>query len=313
MHIKRVLQSIRRTAFSNHRHALIEAQKSFVPMPTSCNTACMNFMIDFELIWGNGKIGAHDHSISKRINDAKKQHENFQPFINLIEKLNFPTSWALLGKLVDHKHELNAAEKFNPSWCKQGDWYNLPKDIAINDNLVLGKNYIDNIMKLTAPKEILSHGHAHIDYSDIATTLSVAKKDLELSLQILNQINKQNITSFVYPCNKQGHKELLIKNGIKVIRGESHHWKTERDLIETPLGFWISPGAMSFKELLPHLENAITNKCWIHPWMHLIECDLKTNDIDNFYRPLFEWSLEQELKGKLIFSTFSKLPSIIKS
>ena len=308
MGIKRKMQALRRKFFASQCRALNEVKKSTsVKMPENSNKAMFNFMIDFELIWGNGKLGGVDHTIEKRISDAEKQKENFSPFLNLVEELNFPTSWAILGKLGDINSDIFIVNKFKPNWAKCNDWYSLPDNIEISSLLIDGASYLNSIQSLKSSVEILSHGYAHIDYADQATTLEVAKNDLELSLEILRKYNKNSINSFVYPCNNHKFLELLTQNGINTVRGEIHEWLIKDDLIQTPLGFWISPGAMSFKELLPFLEKAIEDKCWIHPWMHLIECDIGENDLNEFYRPLFNWCLDMEKQGKLTIVKFSEL------
>ena len=134
--LKRKIQYIQRTIFNKNLRAIKEASESLqVQMPSPFKTAAFNFTVDFELIWGNGNLGGFDHPIEKRINEAKAQSKNFHPFVNMLENLNMPSSWAILGKLANLTADKNLKNKFSPEWSKNSSWYLLPENIQIEENI----------------------------------------------------------------------------------------------------------------------------------------------------------------------------------
>jgi len=85
-------------------------------------------------------------------------------------------------------------------------------------------------------------------------------------------------------------------------------WNTDsHSAIRTPIGFWMSPGMMDFRDAKKIIDQGIESKCFIHPWIHLVECSLREKDIDNFYRPLFEYVLSKRKEGSLEVLSFKEI------
>lgn len=267
--------------------------------------ALFNFTIDFELCWGNAKRGVCDIPFKERVEAAKIQAENFFPFVELLEELNFPISWAVLGRLAHSEDRLAPEHKFAPPWARS-DWYKKPSNAEVPSEYWDGKTYLETLKKRLPFCEILSHGYAHIDYSDPTTTADIAENDLKLSKSALEEFGF-DVSGFVYPCNRQGYLELLNPSGYFISRGSDQDWHFLPNLIQTPLGFWMSPGVMSFKDVSRVIDQGICSKAYIHPWIHLIECSLKCNDLKNFYRPLFEKILEEQARGRIRNVSFSEI------
>jgi hypothetical protein len=122
----------------------------------------------------------------------------------------------------------------------------------------------------------------------------------------VQSLRQQGIESsgFVYPCNRLGATEVLASLGLPIARGDSVEWSLGNPLL-TPIGFWISPGMMSWREIRPVLHSAARLRAWFHPWMHLAECDRRQRDIDDFYRPLFEEALALRSAGQMDIVTFA--------
>lgn len=279
-----------------------------VSNPDCFETALFNFTVDFELIWGNGREGDRDHSVQRRVEYADKQAQAFPAFIKLLEETRFSASWAVLGKLANYDILPSEDEAFNPAWSK--NWYD-GQYKNLETNLWDGTSYLENIKKCVAPQEILSHGHAHIDYGDDSVTESVARWDMETSLFELKD-SDCDVKGFVYPCNRHNYQHLLVENNIKIIRGQNKNWSITDDLIQTPLGFWISPAIYSYKDIFALIDRAVEKRSFVHPWMHMVECDLKQDDIENFYRPIFEYVLELESKGKIKNISFDEIRQTLR-
>lgn len=292
-----------------HAHADLE-----IPVPPPFETALFNFTIDFELAWGNGTLGGESHSPERRLEAALRQAENFTPFVELLRELQFPISWAVLGKLADHSADPEKeSARFKPAWSRS-DWYELPPLVRGHPSAWKGESYLRVIREQLPFCEVLSHGYAHIDYSDPATSTEIAREDLRLSRSVLEAAGLAP-AGFVFPCNSPGHQELLHEQGFQVIRGTGAEWQVDRaaPFVRTPIGFWISPGVMSWREMRGLVRKGIRNKSFIHPWMHLIECDPACDDLARFYRPLFEMILEEQARGRLKNISYRELRSAFKN
>jgi hypothetical protein len=81
--------------------------------------------------------------------------------------------------------------------------------------------------------------------------------------------------------------------------------------VGTPVGFWVSPSAMTASDVIYIIDSGIKKNAFIHPWMHLNECSLAEKDMDNFYRPIFEYVNEKCVKGELQNLSFEKILGIL--
>jgi len=78
-------------------------------------------------------------------------------------------------------------------------------------------------------------------------------------------------------------------------------------LLNTPNGFWLSPGKMTLSELKKLLDISVKHRSFFHPWMHLVECDLNCNDLENFYYPFFSYVKELESKNQISILSFAQI------
>lgn len=308
-HKKRVVQSLLQSGSVKPENIKIVEDALAEPVPTSFSKALFNFTIDFELIWGNGDVDGVDHSYERRLKSAKSQAENFIPFVEMLNELGFDISWAILGKLASSDIEPPREASFSPKWAKN-NWYD-DKYKRLDPKLWNGEFYLNQIKENCPNHEILSHGHSHIDYSDISVSENIAKWDMENGIDSLSQFGFK-VEGFVYPCNKHNFKKLLRLNGVEIIRGVDSKWSVLNDLVETPIGFWISPAFFTVKEIKRLIDIAVINKSFFHPWMHLLECDIKQGDIDKFYKPIFEYILELETEGKILNISFNNINKKMK-
>jgi peptidoglycan/xylan/chitin deacetylase (PgdA/CDA1 family) len=276
--------------------------------PEVFDCALFNFTIDFELIWGNGNVNGEEHSTEQRIENAVAQAMCFEPFMKMLEELNFPISWAVLGKLANADILPKESESFNPKWSI--NWYD-GQYKNLENELWDGTDYLQRIKNSPVPHEFLSHGHAHIDYADECVSEEVARWDIETSIAQL-ELEDISVKGFVYPCNRHNYHHLLKDNKIDIIRGENNSWSVEEDLVQTPLGFWISPSFYSFEDVKKIIDKAVENKSFVHPWIHLIECDMDENDIENFYKPIFSYIKELEAKGLIKNITFDDIKNRVR-
>ena len=306
-HPKRQLQGwIRKVRGSPAFRSLAEGLR----VPSPLGKAIFNFTVDFELAWGNGKLEESDHPIERRWVHTQRQAQVFGPFIGILKRLRMPTSWALLGRLAyPDLVPKDASLKFAPRWA-QSDWYDLDARLRKEPELWDGRPYLEALKQLPGI-EFLSHGHAHIDYADPATTEAIAREDLRLAREAFRS---QGIEprGFVFPCNESGHLSLVAEQGFPIIRGSDVNWNVPvQGPIQTPRGFWISPGIFSTEEMVRAVDLAIEHRSLLHPWMHLIECDPKCRDLQEFYEPFFRYVLKKQEQGAIECVSFGSLAARI--
>jgi len=301
MTFKRSLQAALRSARGGgYARRIIESLR---PVPEPLPRAVFNFTIDFELCWGTAFDHDPRHQARQRALSSEAQARNFEPFVRLLERTGFPVSWAVLGKLADARHAVPEGARFRPSW-HPGDWYAVPEGLLHDERLWNGERYLDSLRATLPSAEILSHGYAHIDYRDRAATEAVARADITLGRRLLESRGFRP-EGFVYPCNKVGHEGLLRGSGFKIARGGGPEWSAAPgDVILSPVGFWISPGALSLADFKRIVDHAIELRAFVHPWMHLVECDLRQRDLQDFYRPAFDSVREHEARGELEILNF---------
>jgi peptidoglycan/xylan/chitin deacetylase (PgdA/CDA1 family) len=320
MHPKRILQTSLRTIrkLLNLNHPQRKLHDSIladlqVTNPPPFETALFNFTIDFELLWGNGEVEGSEHSLKRRLDSAQAQVDCFGAFVEMLKNLQFPISWAILGKLAQSEVSIEESQKFHPNWS-QSDWYQIPEAAVQRPELWKGEPYLTAIQRDLPHSEILSHGYAHIDYSDPSTTEQIAESDIILSKKVLQDFGFQ-VDGFVYPCNRHRFNELLPQCGFSIARGPDQHWhlRPQSPVWMTPIGFWISPGMMSYRDVHALIQEGIRRRSFIHPWMHLIECSVKHGDIRDFYQPVFESILEAQSRGKIENISFKTIQTRLNS
>ncbi|MGZ3693921.1 MAG: hypothetical protein ACXWQO_06945 [Bdellovibrionota bacterium] len=304
MHWKRSAQQLIRSAKGPSSWSLDTSSSIKTPAPQVFNKALFNFTVDFELFWGNGNLGGRPHSLERRIAAARRQAENFFPFLEMLKKIEFPVSWAVLGCMVDPWAEMEKDARFQPAWERE-DWYGLPESVKSEKPLWDGKAYFDAI-KAEGLHEVLSHGYAHIDYADASVNEKIAWNDILLSRKLLEK-SGLSPAGFVFPCNAFAHAGLVKKAGFRISRGPDKEWHFQDGQAVTPTGFWISPGVCSFRDMKAIVQEGIRRKAFIHPWMHLIECELKCRDINDFYLPLFSLIQEEQAKGTIQNISFREI------
>ena len=298
------IRLIRRSYFAATKQSRIKANlvKVQEKLPDCFPLAVSNFSIDYELFWGNafdhGKSTAED----KRIHNALIARSNSFSFYSVLEELKMNCTWSVLGKLIDPDFAPPLELQFSPSWSST-DWYKKPAaDITTYEAYEFIK-----LLSSSPYLEILSHGFAHIDFADSSVTRQMAIEDLKIAKKFLHEFASTE-KAFFYPCNKVKYEDAAFELGYKIARGADNFWHIPKNgLIKTPIGFWISPAMISLKDAKKLVDLGIKNRSFIHPWMHLIELNLKAHDLERFYRPLFIYMQDQEKAGNMEILSFGNI------
>ncbi|MBC7713362.1 MAG: hypothetical protein H7177_08485 [Rhizobacter sp.] len=309
-HLIDKIRFIRRIYFAATNQSRVNAKLAKVKerVPDCFPMAIANFSIDYELFWGNAYEHGSAMSDEKRIEHALIARSNSFSFYALLEEIKMHCSWSVLGKLIDPDIVPPSELQFAPLWA-DSNWYRKPA----SDRTTYESFEFIKLLSSSPRLEILSHGFAHIDFADISVTKELAREDLKIAKDLLQDFASTEKV-FFYPCNKPKYEDAAYDLGYRITRGADARWHMPKNgLIKTPVGFWISPAMLSLNDAKKIVDSGIKNKEFIHPWMHLFELNLKADDLNRFYRPLFLYLQAQEKAGNLEIITFENIEKRISA
>ncbi|MTI66926.1 MAG: hypothetical protein FH753_10045 [Firmicutes bacterium] len=163
--------------------------------------------LDTELSWGTV-----DKS-NKRIKN-KFYYENTREVIysllNLMEKYNISATWAIVGHLFLEREELiNSLNENDIRFKNISLWY--------------GRNIIKKIKSSKVYQEIGCHSFSHMLFTDKDIKKDILTKEIK---RCIDEANKMGIKleSFIFPRNKVGYINELIKGGFETFRGIEPNW-----------------------------------------------------------------------------------------
>ena len=295
--------------------------------------------LDVELIWGYVSESTNK-SVTLMKSDDKKCRGCIDMLLNLFEKYNIPTTWAVVGHLfLDHcEKEEGIPHKDMPRFKE--DWYSTDPCTDIQrDPLYYGKDIVEKILSNRIEHEIGYHSFSHVIFSECSR--EVAEAEIKKGIKLAEYFGI-NLKSFVFPQDKIGHLDVLKGNGFKIYRGRIfkrgnmnqrvpiRKFNGAMDLIiakpvEPRLmdGIWEIQSSMLFSapfpftySLLPRAKIGIyrtmrSNKVfhvWLHP-QNLLHPPLLAKDLDS----LLAFVSKKRDEGKIDVMTMGELASHLKS
>ena len=182
--------------------------------------------IDFEFAWG----AAHRDLSTKQLERIRKEISINRNLISMCETYRVPATWAIVGHLLEHdccwQHGVAHADFPRPiTTGAQRDWFwQHPASGDVDDELWFDRHgLIDMIRNSGVQHEIGSHSYSHIMYGSVDTTSAAVEWDLEKS-RAIHRRNGLPFSTFVYPRNSIGHKELIRKAGLTCYRNYHRTW-----------------------------------------------------------------------------------------
>lgn len=164
--------------------------------------------VDAELGWGFHDL---DDRPEGRLANARN---GWRTFLDLCDQFQIPATWAVVGHLFledcDARHHDHPS---SDSWfaCERGREC-LPRFLRFGDGL------IEAIAGARVDHDIGLHTFSHVDFGASTTTPELARKELEASLHAARRFDCEP-TSFVFPRNSIGHRQVLLEAGIESYRG----------------------------------------------------------------------------------------------
>lgn len=181
--------------------------------------------LDTELAWGSFDKGLTSSQIQS-FNDTR---QCIVRFLSLLEKYQIRVTFAMVGHLMLAECRMQDGMKHpelirpNFSWY-QKDWFS--EDPATNltiDPIWYGADILNDIRRANPEHEIASHSFSHIIFGDKGCSPECAASDIAECVRIAEQ-HGLKLTSFVFPRNSEGHKDILKNFGFSIYRGSGNEW-----------------------------------------------------------------------------------------
>lgn len=164
--------------------------------------------VDAELCWG-----LHDLA-SPPIERIEGARTGWERLLSLFDRFDVPATWAIVGHLFleecDGRH---ADHPTPPGWFahERGRWHARP-------DLRFGPDLVRAVEEASAGHEIGSHTFSHVEFGAPGTSPELARAEVETALALAGE-RGISISSFVFPRNSIGHRDVLRTCGVDCYRG----------------------------------------------------------------------------------------------
>ncbi len=162
------------------------------------SAAALCVSIDLELAWGIwDKPSDEYHRLC-----LEKERAIVSAMLDLFASREIPTTWAIVGRLLDTSGRA-------------------PAPAAFGERIWSAPDLVEAIRNASPTHDIGSHGFAHLYFQE--SDRDRIREDLRSARRIHDE-HGLPFTSFVFPRNQVAHLDLLAEAGIKVFRGVDTGW-----------------------------------------------------------------------------------------
>ncbi len=159
--------------------------------------AALCISIDLELMWGRwDRIDASSIRLAEQA-----ERPIVRRLLELAERYDIPMTWAVVGRVFD-----DAPGFENPPGPRKA-WF--------------APELVEEIQNSPVAHDIGSHSHGHVYFDELGD--AEASLDLERDLELRKRWGIP-MRSWVFPCNKIGHLDKLVKAGVEVYRTHDAGW-----------------------------------------------------------------------------------------
>ncbi|WP_254838775.1 polysaccharide deacetylase family protein [Natronomonas marina] len=175
---------------------------------TSSGPGSVVISLDAELAWG-----VHDRQPSaaeeRRIETARR---SWSWLVDLFDEHGVPATWAVVGALL-----AESADDAAPEHPLSDAWFETARrGIARRPDEWLGRDLVAAVADADADHELASHSFSHPVFADVSR--SVADAECRLSRVYGRRLGLE-FSSFVFPRNRIGHRDVLAEHGYRCYRG----------------------------------------------------------------------------------------------
>lgn len=163
--------------------------------------------VDAELGWGY-----HDfESPPDRVEGAR---DGWLRLLSLCDTYDIPTTWAFVGHLLLEECDGHHPEHpLSPEWFarERGAWRD-------RSDLRCGPDLVRAVRDADADHELACHSFSHVEFAGSDASRAVASAELE-ACERLAADHDISLSSFVFPRNAVGHRDVLAEYGYSCYRG----------------------------------------------------------------------------------------------
>lgn len=164
--------------------------------------------IDAELAWG-----FHDQE-TMPVDRVQQARHGWRETLTLLDEFSVPATWAVVGHLC-----LDGCDGTHATHSVPQDWFDRdPGATATDAPSWYAPTLVDAIRGADVNHEIGCHSFSHVLFEEETTTATTARAELAASLTAASQMDLCP-TSFVFPRNRVGHRDLLAEYGFTSYRG----------------------------------------------------------------------------------------------
>ena len=175
--------------------------------------------LDTEMAWGTFDT---PDGLEKYEEAYRRTPEIVRELCSLFEEYDISATWAVVAHLFEDCDGHHDFPTVDFEWID--DWYgSLPCQTGVDRDLWYAPEILDTIQSCSVEQEIGLHGYSHLILGDSNCPRHAAEYELNSAMAVLEQYGVKP-SSFVFPRNKIGHRDVLADAGIEVCRGRDDVW-----------------------------------------------------------------------------------------
>jgi len=185
--------------------------------------------IDFELGWG----GVFNETIfNNNLELYKETRKAIDKIIELFEKYQISATWAFVGHLMlescTKENNIKHPEIIRPnySWFDKDWFHDDPCGREEENSIWYADDVLKKVMSCKVDQEVASHSFSHIIFGEEGCSKDCAESDIRRSVEVAEYYNI-DLSSFVFPCHSEGHKDILKKYGFNIYRSRGVKWHSK--------------------------------------------------------------------------------------
>lgn len=134
--------------------------------------------------------------------------------LELLDEYRVPATWGVVGHLF-----LSDCDGTHPEHPAPIGWFGHERGPGrIAGDLRYGRDLITAVRNAAAPHEIASLTFSHVELGDPNTANELARAEVARCLELAHR-DGLDVTSFVFPRNEVGHRDVLAAYGVRCYRG----------------------------------------------------------------------------------------------
>ncbi len=299
------------------------------------DTGYFTFSLDFELAWGT----RHHADASRVWPCLDGTRYAIDGLLKLFERYEMPATWAVVGAMF-----IGGSQRH--PWLSDSEYAKVPTGDCRTQPRWYAEDILEQLKSASPPQDIGCHTLTHMHVHDTLESRSQFDLELTRSAELFAELGLPPAKSFIFPKHFMAHFDLLAKHGFTCFRSPEsgwferlpigamraavrllwarlrmppvigHCWKTSDGLWEIPssqyypgfqnVGKWITPRDR-VEKAKKGLDLAAQRKAIHHMWTHPFNLGVRTGELLDGLREIFEYADRLRERGLLQFKSMAEL------